>query len=110
MVYGNKNLNILLEAALNSLELYTQLSSMENLFDVTTEMNLITRIKNIMHELNIISSVGRQQEAVIKPFIRDMLHQSLHADKSLYDSTSWENRIVELQKTAQLTYTAVWIP
>jgi len=81
---------------------------MEHLFDVTTEMNLITGIKNIMHELSIISSIGSQQTAVMKPFMRDMLHHSLDAlDESFHDSTRWDNKIEELQKTAQSTYTAV---
>jgi len=45
---------------------------------------------------------------VIKPFMRDMLHQSLDTqDKSFYDSTRLENQIEELQKTAKSTYKAL---
>jgi Mg2+ and Co2+ transporter CorA len=81
---------------------------MEHLFDITTETNLMTEIKDILDELNIISSVGRQQTSVIKPFMRDMLNQSLDTqDKSFHDSTRLEMQIEELQKTAKSTYRAV---
>jgi hypothetical protein len=103
----SKKLNSLVDAALKSLEWYTELA-MEHLFDITTETNLMTEIKDILDELNIISCVGRQQATVIRPFMRDMLHQSLDTqDKSFHDSTRLENQIEELQKTAQSTYTAV---
>jgi hypothetical protein len=103
----SKKLNSLVDAALKSLEWYTDLA-MEQLFDITTETNLMTEIKDILDELNIISCVGRQQATVIKPFMRDMLHQSLDTqDKAFHDSTRLEIQIEELQKTAQSTYTAV---
>jgi hypothetical protein len=81
---------------------------MDHLFDITTETNLMTEIKDILDELNIISSVAREQTSVIKPFMRDMLNQSLDTqDKSFHDSARLETQIEELQKTAQSTYTAV---
>jgi hypothetical protein len=68
----------------------------------------MTEIKDILDELNIMGSVQRQQASVIKPFMRDMLNQSLDTlDKSFHDSTRLEIQIEELQKTAQSTYTAV---
>jgi hypothetical protein len=61
-----------------------------------------------MHELEIINCVGLQQEAAIKPFIREMLHRSVDGQDTLFhNGISWGNRIKELQRQAQLTYTAV---
>ena len=103
----SKKLKSLVDAAFKSLDWYTELA-MEHLFDITTETNLMTEIKDILDELNIISSVGRQQTSVIKPFMRDMLNQSLDTqDKSFHDSTRLETQIEELQKTAKSTYRAV---
>lgn len=103
----NKKLNSLADAAFKSLDWYTELA-MEHLFDITTETNLMTEIKDILDELNIIGSVGRQQTSVIKPFMQDMLNQSLDTqDKSFHDSTRLETQIEELQKTAKSTYRAV---
>jgi hypothetical protein len=105
----SKKLNSLVKAAFKSLEWYTDLA-MDHLFDITTETNLMTEIKDILDELNIMSSVQRQQASVINPFMREMLNQSLDTqDKSFHDSTRLEIQIEELQKTAQSTYTAVRI-
>ncbi len=68
----------------------------------------MTEIKDVLDELNIISCIARQQATVIKPFMRDMLSQSLDTeDKSFYDSSRMEFEIVELQKTALSTHAAV---
>ena len=100
-------LNSLVAAAFKSLDWYTELAT-ETLFDFTKEANLMTEIKDILDELNIISCVGRQQGAVIGPFMRDMLNQPLDTqDKSFYDSGRMESQIEELQKTARSTYAAV---
>jgi hypothetical protein len=100
-------LNSLVAAAFKSLDWYTELAT-ETLFDFTKEANLMTEIKDILDELNIISCVRRQQEAVIRPFMHDMLNQPLDTqDKSFYDSGRMESEIEELQKTARSTHAAV---
>jgi len=103
----NKKLNGLVEASLKSLDWYTEMV-MDALFNITTETNLVSEIKDILDELNIISCVGRHQTAVIEPFMSEMLHQSLDTnDKDFHDSTRLRNRIEELQNTAQSTYRAL---
>jgi hypothetical protein len=103
----NRKLNGLVEASLKSLDWYTEMV-MDDLFNITNETNLVSEIKDILDELNIISCVGRHQAAVIEPFMLEMLHQSLDTkDKEFHDSTRLGNRVEELQKTAQSTYTAV---
>lgn len=81
---------------------------MDDLFDITNETSLVSEIKDILDELNIISCVGRHQAAVIEPFMLEMLNQTLDTtDKDFHDGTRLRNRIEELQKTAQSTYTAL---
>ncbi|KAE9376667.1 hypothetical protein N431DRAFT_331075 [Stipitochalara longipes BDJ] len=102
-------LNSLITFASKTIDWYTEHAT-ENLFDFTTEANLMTEIKDVLDELNIISCITRQQATVIKPFMRDMLNQSLdteHQDKSFYDSSRMETQIEELQKTARSTYAAL---
>lgn len=100
-------LNSLVAAAFKSLDWYTELAT-ETLFDFTKEANLMTEIKDILDELNIISCIRRQQEAVIRPFMYDMLNLPLDTqDKSFYDSGRMESEIEELQKTARSTHAAV---
>jgi hypothetical protein len=102
-----KLLNSLIAVASKSVDWYTERAT-ETLFDFTTEANLMTEIKDVLDELNIISCIARQQATVIKPFMRDMLNQSLDTeDKSFYDSSRMEFEIVELQKTALSTHAAV---
>lgn len=103
----SKMMNSLVAAAFKSLDWYTDLAT-ETLFDFTKEANLMTEIKDILDELNIISCIRRQQEAVIRPFMYDMLNQPLDTqDKSFYDSGRMESEIEELQKTARSTHAAL---
>ena len=102
-----KLLNKLVKVASKSVDWYTERAT-ENLFDFTTEANLMTEIKDVLDELNIISCIARQQATVIKPFMRDILNQPIDTeDKSFYDSSRIETQIEELQKTAKSTYAAV---
>jgi hypothetical protein len=102
-----KLLNSLITVASKSVDWYTERAT-ETLFDFTTEANLMTEIKDVLDELNIISCIARQQATVIKPFMRDMLNQSLDTeDTSFYDSSRMEFEIVELQKTALSTLTPI---
>ena len=102
-----KLLNNLITVASKSVDWYTERAT-ENLFDFTTEANLMTEIKDVLDELNIISCIARQQATVIKPFMRDILNQPIDTeDKSFYDSSRIETQIEELQKTAISTYAAV---
>jgi hypothetical protein len=81
---------------------------MDDLFDITEETYLVSEIKDILDELNIISCVGRHQASVIEPFMLEMLHQTLDTkDKDFHDGTRLRDRIDELQRTAQSTYTAL---
>ncbi|PMD17013.1 hypothetical protein NA56DRAFT_662622 [Hyaloscypha hepaticicola] len=106
----DSNLNSFLRAASNFLDWYTQLFTTKNLFEVTIETNLLAGIKNIMHELEIINCVGLQQEAAIKPFMREMLHRSVDGqDTFFHNGISWGNRIKVLQRKDQLTYTALQV-
>jgi hypothetical protein len=103
----NRMLGNLLREARTAVELYTE-TAMEHLFDVLTEMDLMTEIKGILHDLNIISCVTHQQAKVIKPFLRDMLYQPLDTqDTSFHDVTRLGSQVEELQKSAQSVYTAV---
>ena len=77
---------------------------MDDLFDITKETALVSEIKDILDELNIISSVMRHQAAVIEPFMVQMLHQPLNMKD---DSTRLRNYVEELQTTARSTYAAV---
>jgi len=103
----NRKLNDLLKASLKSLEWYTK-PVMDDLFNVTNETNLVSQIKDILDELNIISCIGRQQASVIEPFMTEMLHQTLDTkDRDFHDGRKVGNHIEQLQKTAQTTYDAL---
>jgi len=81
---------------------------MDDLFDITVETNLVKEVKDIIDELNIISCLGRQQQAVMGPFTRHMFYQLPETDEmDFHDSTRLGNHIVELQKSAKATYSAL---
>lgn len=81
---------------------------MDDLFDITNETSLVSEIKDILDELNIISCVSKHQAAVIEPFMLEMLHQTPDTkDKDFHDGARLRNRIDELQSAAQSTYAAL---
>ena len=104
----------MIKAASKSVDWYTEQAT-ETLFDITTEAKLMTEIKDILSELNIIRYIERQQATAIKPFMRDILNRNRDTeDKSFYDNSQAETQIEEMLKTAQSIYDAVsdyhWAP
>jgi len=80
-------------------------SATDALFDIEEETYLITQIKDVLDELNIISSVQRQQDTVTKSFLDCIYNQTDKEQKLGYEGGP-NNRahFDEMVRAAENTY------
>src|SRR5947207_15894079 len=84
---------------------------MDALFNIMEETELISQIKDILDELDIIRCIGRQQDAVTKPFLIHMFNQTPGKRSIDFDDSSrLGNHFEELAKAAKATYRGVGVP
>ena|ERR1700722_9264317 len=80
-------------------------SATEALFDIEEETYLITQIKDVLDELNIISCVQRQQDAVTKPFFRHICRETTKKEMLGYnDGAKIRAHFDEMVRAAENTY------
>jgi hypothetical protein len=77
----------------------------EALFDIEEETYLISQIKDVLDELNIISCVQRQQDAVTKPFFRHICSETTKKELLGYnDGARTRAHFDEMVRAAENTY------
>ncbi|RDW87897.1 hypothetical protein BP5796_03591 [Coleophoma crateriformis] len=80
----------------------------EDIFDISREIELLKEVKDIRDELNILSTLFRQQSTVIKSFYSAIQPQAPQSRTALMDAVNRHIAEVDvLDKDAETSYTAL---